>query len=188
MTREDASLENAVTTEEVSQALHDANSGSAPGPDGIPPGIIKSVFGSTLLLTFLAQLFSWCLKWATVPEQWRRAENFVLYKGKGPLSSVSSFRAISLTQILAKVYEKVLFSRLWSWFTRSALFKLPQFGFRPGSATIDAIFVLLCLVKQHTVVLKKPFYVTFVDITKAFPTISREKLFKRCINLVSTIL
>ncbi len=79
----------------------------------------------------------------------------------------------------SQVYEKLLFSRLWSWFSRSRIFRLPQFGFRPKSSTIDAIFVLLGLVRQHTVVLKQPLYVAFVDITKAFPSLNRRKLFGR---------
>jgi hypothetical protein len=136
-----------------------------------------------VLLAFLARIFSACFKLRFTPEQWRRAENFVLHKGKGDRKNVNNFRAISLTQIMAKVYERVLFSRLWAWFRRSPIFRLPQFGFRPGSSTVDAIFVLVSLIRQHLVVFKQPCHVAFVDITKAFPSVNRQELFNRLRNL-----
>jgi hypothetical protein len=77
---------------------------SAPGPDGLPPRLVQSVFSTTLLLTFLARFLTRCFRAKWVPTQWRSSENFVLYKGVGDTTDVSSFRAISLTQILAKVF------------------------------------------------------------------------------------
>jgi hypothetical protein len=183
LTKEDAELERDVDRAEIKRALDDINLKSAPGPDGLPPTMIIGAFQLVTVLSFLARFMSRCLRAAFVPSQWRKAENFVLYKGAGPTDDVSSFRAISLTQILAKVYEKILFSRIWSWFTRSWLFTLPQFGFRPKSSTIDAVFVLLGLIRQHTIVLKQPIHVAFVDITKAFPSLNRQQLFERLSRL-----
>jgi hypothetical protein len=128
------------------------------------------------------RIFNACFRFAFTPEQWRRAENFVLWKGKGELSNVNSFRAISLTQLLAKAYERILFNRLWKWFSASSLFRLPQFGFRPRSSTVDAVFVLLSLVRQHLHVFKHPVHVAFVDITKAFPSVNRVELFNRYVG------
>jgi hypothetical protein len=103
LTREDSELEGDISTEETAAALRNTNARSAPGPDGLTPKLITSVFRATLLVTFLARFFTRCFRAMWVPSQWRTSENFILYKGKGPLFDVSSFRAISLTQILAKV-------------------------------------------------------------------------------------
>jgi hypothetical protein len=103
LTREDAELEAEVTSEEVRAAINRTNPASAPGPDGLTPSIIASAFSSAAMLSFLARIFTACGRLFFTPEQWRRAENFVLYKGKGDRKNVNSFRAISLTQILAKV-------------------------------------------------------------------------------------
>jgi hypothetical protein len=103
LTKEDAALEDDVSSVEVREALQRTNAASAPGPDGLTPSIIKTAFSTTVLVEFLARIFSACKNLVFTPEQWRRAENFVLFKGKGCLKSVNSFRAISLTQILAKV-------------------------------------------------------------------------------------
>ncbi len=179
--REDSALVEDITPDEAGRALADMNMGSAPGPDGLYPAMVRSTFTRPTLLVMLAQLFTCCFQCAFTPSQWRKAENFILYKGRGVLLNVSSFRAISLTSIIAKVYERVLYWRLWAWFQVSRLFDLPQFGFRRKSSTIDAVFTILCLIRQHTVVLKVPLHVAFVDITKAFPSLNRQGLFERLV-------
>lgn len=102
-TREEADLVAEVSAAETSLALNRMNLSSAPGPDGLPPALIQSAFSTTALVAFLARIFSTCFRLGFTPEQWRKAENFILYKGKGALANVNSFRSISLMQILAKV-------------------------------------------------------------------------------------
>ncbi len=103
LTREDSELENDITAADTRTALDSINARSAPGPDGLTPPIITGAFRLTLLVSFLARFLTRCFRAAWVPLQWRTSENFILYKGKGPVFDVSSFRAILLTQILAKV-------------------------------------------------------------------------------------
>ncbi len=103
LTSHDAKLEDDVSVEEAKEAVMSINLQSAPGPDGLPPQLIQRVFSTTLLLSFLARLLTRCFRAKWVPAQWRTSENFILYKGVGDTTDVSSFRAISLTQILAKV-------------------------------------------------------------------------------------
>jgi hypothetical protein len=179
LSSEDALLEEDVTPAETRAAIEESNMSSAPGPDGLPPTLVRSWFESTLLLTFLSRIFTACFHRAYTPAQWRKSENFVLYKGVGDKANVGSFRAISLTASFAKFFERVLFKRVWVWFSRSALFRLPQFGFRPRCSTIDAVFLLLSLIRQHTTVCNVPFHVAFVDISKAFPSVDRFQLFDR---------
>jgi hypothetical protein len=78
---------------------------------------------------------------------------FVLYKGKGPIDAGDSYRAISLTDIIGKLFERVIFARALCWFETSAYAKLPQFGFRPRSSTQDAVFSLRSIVHAHKVTL-----------------------------------
>jgi hypothetical protein len=103
LTREDAKLEDDISLEETKSALENINLQSAPGPDGLPPRLVTSIFSTTLLMGFLARLLTRCFRSKWIPAQWRSSENFVLYKGKGDTTDVSSFRAISLTLIFAKV-------------------------------------------------------------------------------------
>ncbi len=76
---------------------------------------------------------------------------FVLYKGKGPVDSGDSYRAISLTDIVGKLFERVIFARALRWFEESEISKLPQFDFRPNSSTQDAVLSLHSIIHAHKV-------------------------------------
>jgi hypothetical protein len=75
----------------------------------------------------------------------------VLYKGKGPVDSGDSYRAISLTDVVGKLFERVIFGRALAWFETHKVSKLPQFGFRPRSSTHDAVFTLRGIIHAHKV-------------------------------------
>jgi hypothetical protein len=103
LTKADAALEDDITLDEAWTALDNINLHSAPGPDGLPPRLVRSMFNSVLMISFLARFLMRCFCAVFVPWQWRTSENFVLYKGTGPSTLMGSFRAISLTSSFAKV-------------------------------------------------------------------------------------
>jgi hypothetical protein len=78
---------------------------------------------------------------------------FVLYKGKGPLDMGDSYRAISLTDIVGKLFERLIFARALEWFKDHDAAKWPQFGFRPNSSTCDAVYALRGVINAHKVLL-----------------------------------
>jgi hypothetical protein len=88
---------------------------------------------------------------AEVPPEWNTAELFVLYKGKGPVDSGDSYRAISLTDVIGKLFERVIFARALTWFGSNDVSKYPQFGFRPNSSTSDAAFTFRGIIQAHKV-------------------------------------
>ncbi len=123
-----------------------------------------------------------CFILGYVPEQWRTAHVFILYKGKGNPLDPNSYRGISLTPILAKLYERVLLLRLQGWASTTSIAQLPQFGFRPRCSTIQAVFLLQTLVHEVVSLAKKPLYAVFVDLTKAFPSMNRDAMFTFLVN------
>ena len=44
-------------------------------------------------------------------------------------------------------------------------------GFRKGPSTIDMVFTL-CLLQQEAIGQNKPLYIVFIDLTKAFDSVS----------------
>jgi hypothetical protein len=112
LTREDSLLVEDAQLEETQNAIQRMNTASAPGPDGLTATVLRTAFRTANLVFVLARMLTACCKLAFTPEQWRRAENFVLWKCKGNLGNANSFRAISLTQLLAKAYKQILFNRL----------------------------------------------------------------------------
>jgi hypothetical protein len=118
-----------------------------------------------------------CHRLEYVPVQWREAHVFILYKGKGNPLDPNSYRGISLTSIFAKIYERILLSRLQRWSQTTPIASLPQFGFRSRCSTVQAVFTLQTLVHEVVTIHKRPLYAAFVDLTKAFPSLNRDKMF-----------
>jgi hypothetical protein len=99
-----------------------------------------------------------------------------LYKRKGNRQQCDNHRGISLLSIAGKILARVLLNRLLKHLEQGLLPE-SQCGFRSERGTVDMIFAARQLQEkcqeQH-----KDLFVTFVDLTKAFDTVSREGLWK----------
>ena len=164
---------------ELDVALSETKIASSPGPDGVSPEFIREVFEKPRPKLWLLRFFNLCFESGHVPAEWCESELFVLYKNKGDVRAADSYRAISLTAVLGKVFERLLSSRLQCWFSTSALSSLPQFGFRAKSSVTDAVFTVRSLIQWHKFIHKKPCHAVFVDLKKAFPSTNRTALFDR---------
>ncbi len=171
-------LTDPVSPEEFDQAVKDTNLSSAPGPDGLPPRLLIGALKVDAFYVFLFQFMLMCFALSYVPTQWREAHVFVLYKGRGNPLDPNSYRGISLTPIMAKMYERVLLFRLQVWASTTPIANLPQFGFRKGCSTIQAVFMLQSVVHEVVSIARRPLHAIFVDLTKAFPSIDRDAMFK----------
>jgi hypothetical protein len=169
--------------EEVQQALNDVNRTSAPGPDGISPRFMVQNFSTGPAFQFLFNLLAMCLLLAVVPSQWREAVLFALYKGSGDPCDPNNYRAIALTSTFGKLFERVLLQRLLCWLKKSRLWLLPQFGFRSGCSCLHAVFLLRAVVLDVLTTGNGPVFAAYVDLKKAFPSVGRDPLFARMLEL-----
>ncbi len=139
-------------------------------------------------------MFNACMECGSVPYPWRCTEIFLLYKGKGELIDPGSYRGIALMESTLKLYERLLFARLSVWAFSRGLIPDNQFGFRPRSSTLDAVFVFVSLVTKYVLLQGSQLFTCLVDFQKAFPSVNRSQLlaklegfgvssrFRRCIN------
>ena len=116
-----------------------------------------------------------CCCWAKgeVLQDMRNKKIVTLYKNKGERSDWNNYRRISLLIIVGKGYREI-FVRLYKLAER-VYFK-PKCGFRAGSSTIDMIFPLKQLQEKFREQ-NLQLFLAFVDLTKAFDTVSREELY-----------
>lgn len=178
LSESDARFELAFSDADVRSALESVNLNAAPGPDGVTPRLARRLLSDFKSFQFFVLFFNLCFDTAMVPVQWSRSHVFVLYKGKGARGDPNSYRGINLLSVFMKIYEKLLLSRLTDWASSHNLLGREQFAFRSGSSTIDAAFLLQTLTQAHFS-LKSGLCAVFVDLKKAFPSLSRSMLLSR---------
>ncbi|KAL8566845.1 hypothetical protein ACOMHN_052243 [Nucella lapillus] len=105
-------------------------------------------------------------------QEFRDATIVHIYKRKGNRQSCDNHRGISLLSIAGKILARVLLNRLLEHLEQGLLPE-SQCGFRTGRGTTDMIFAARQLqekcMEQHC-----DLYTTFVDLNKAFDTVSRD--------------
>ena len=167
-------LDDEIQPQEVFDCIQNLKSTKAPGPDGIPPGILKYVSDNwTLMLTkFFNYIFS-----KGYPSQWEGAKVFTIYK-KGEPMDPGNYRGITIMSALAKLYDMVLNKRFNLWYKPNT----EQAGAQKGRNCEEHILTvrLLIDIARKT---KKTLYITYIDYEKAYDKINRNKLFERLDNL-----
>jgi hypothetical protein len=113
--------------------------------------------------------FSW--RAGALPQDWRRADVFPIYKGKGaPQAVPKSYRPISLTCSLVKLLERLLLHRLVPFLENNSFFNKFQAGFRRHHSTIDQLYRLVDRI-QAALSARHYVSVVYLDIVAAFDTV-----------------
>jgi len=158
--------------EELTKAIEQLKSRKAAGVDGIPPEIWK--YGGPALHSKLHELLVCCWEQSKLPRDFPDAVIVTLYKNKGEKSDCSNYRGITILSIAGKILARVLLNRLIPAIAEDHLPET-QCGFRANRGTTDMVFVLRQL-QEKCREQNKELCVTFVDLTKAFDTVSRKGL------------
>ena len=112
-----------------------------------------------------------------IPQEFKDASIIHLFKRKGNPQLCDNNRGISLLSIAGKFLARVLLNRLNKHLEQAGLLPESQYGFRKDRGTIDMTFTARQL-QEKCQELNRDRYMTFVDLTKAFDTVSREGLWK----------
>ena len=131
--------------------------------------------GKETLLPILHTLLIRCWRDGTIPQDMRNATISTLYKNKGDRGDCNNYRGISLLSITGKLFARVILKRLQKVGER--IYPESQCGFRAKRSTIDMVFSIRQL-QEKCREQQKPLYIAFVDLTKAFDTVSRSGLYK----------
>ena len=169
-------LDGIITLEELRAALKQLKRNKAAGPDGILVEYIKA-FGETyegILWKIMKEIF--CRQ--VYPSEWN--SNFLkpIYK-KGDNEDPGNFRGLAIGSALAKLFSMILLNRLVKHISEEKLISPNQIGFMMGARTSDHTFLLQTLIEKVVKKNKKKLFAAFIDYSKAYDTVDRDKLFER---------
>jgi len=160
------------TPDEVRAAVRSLRAGTAPGPDNINAQFLSK--SSTTVTDLLTSVYNASWRHGVVPQQWRDANAFCIYK-KGNISDPGSYRLISITSGVMRAFERLVNDRLREHLEGMGFFTPQQAGFRKGLSTLDNIYQLLQVV-YAALSQRKRLPVLFLDIVKAFDRVPHSHL------------
>ena len=161
-----------VTAEMVIKKLKDLNVTKSPGPDEIHPRILKEAAPS--LAPALAILYNNTLKSHEVPDEWRTALITAIFK-KGDKSDPSNYRPISLTCIICKVLESIIYDHIVQHMVNNKLFSKSQYGFiskRAAALQLLNVLEIWCNILDEDGIIDD----INMDFQKAFDTVPHRRL------------
>ena len=159
-----------------------SNLSTATGPDKVAYPMLKHLprFG----VDFLLHIFN--LSWSShfFPSIWKTSSMIPIHKMGKPLDSPASFRPISLTSCVSKLFERIILSCLLFFLESNSVFSPRQAGFRPGRSTLDQILYLSLSISDG---FNKPrpgsrTILSTIDFSKAFDSVWHPVLFFKLIS------
>ena len=131
----------------------------------------------TTISKFLSDLFNTCILDSEYPDDLKIAQIILIHKS-GSKDSSSNYRPISILPAINKVFEKRLYSRLYSYVETNELLSPSQYGFREETSTELAINEIynyyLHNLDEGSVTCS-----IFLDLSKAFDTLNHKKLLEK---------
>ena len=163
-------------------AASNPSSSTATGPDKVAYPMLKHLPRSGM--DFLLHIFN--LSWSShfFPSIWKTSSIIPIHKMGKPLDSPASFRPISLTSCVSKLFERIILSRLLFFLESNSILSPRQAGFRPGRSTLDQILYLSQSISDG---FNKPrpgsrTILSTIDFAKAFDSVWHPALFHKLIS------
>ena len=83
-------------------------------------------------------IFQSCIKHEEFPTEWKKG-NGVPVRKKSDKQIVKSYRPVSLLPICEKIFERLLYNRLYEYFIENELISSSRSGFKPGDSSINQL-------------------------------------------------
>lgn len=172
-------LNDVIHLNEIKAALHRMKDNKAEGIDEIPSEVLKNHH----LLNVLSSLFNQCFTLGKIPDLWKCGIITPVVKSsttdtRDPLS----YRGITITPAIYKLYCNILNNRLMKWESEHSVLHDAQNGFRKGRSTIDQVLSLTSLIDTRKLKRQSTF-VAFIDFSKAYDSVNRHILFTKLLEL-----
>lgn len=164
---------------ELCKIIDNFNCNTSCGIDGISTKVIKCV--KDLIIVQLTNCINKCLEIGSFPDNLKLAKVTPIFKS-GSKTNPGNYRPISVLPVLSKIFERVLYNRLENYLNSNEILSNKQYGFRKKSNTLSATIDLITELKTNLD--KKHIGLgIFIDLKKAFDTVSHTILLKKLENI-----
>ena len=128
------------------------------------------------LLKPLIILFGNSIKSSCYPDIWKRSNIIPVHK-KNDKQLVNNYRPISLLPIFGKVFEKIIFNKIYNFLLEENLLNSNQSGFRPSDSCINQLLAITHeIFEAFDCNPSLEIRSVFLDISKAFDKVWHESL------------
>ena len=163
-------------------AASNLSSSTAIGPDKVAYPMLKHLPRSGM--DFLLHIFnlSWSLH--SFPSIWKISSIIPIHKMGKPLNSPASFRPISLTSCVSKLFERIVLFRLLFFLESNSILSPRQAGFFPGWSTLDQILYLSQSISDEFTQPRpgSRTILSTINFSKAFDSVWHPALFHKLIS------
>ena len=167
-------LDDQITQDEIKRASRQLKTNKACSLDTILNEYLKESI--EFLIVPLGNIFNYILNKKCFPKQWTKGIILPIHK-KGDLKESSNYTGITLVSCFGKLFTVIINERLKKWAMQNEIISDAQFGFKADYSTLDAIFILQSLINE-TINKKKILYACFIDLKRAFDSVSWYKMIK----------
>ena len=176
------SLNLAFSIENTNAALTTLKNGKTADSHGIVAELFTkaTVDGHFLLAPYLTHIINCIFESGNYPDREATGMIISIFKGSGDDSLCTNYRGITIITVISKLYATMLNERLSTWRLESAdRHARGQGGFLKNHRTTDHMFIMQHVIDKYRAKSNKPLYTCFVDLSKAFDTVNRDKLWRR---------
>ena len=164
-----------ISEEEIISIISTFKTSKGSGPDSIPNFFIKIVI--SVIARPLAFLFNSSLFQGVFPDNWKHARVSPIFKD-GSTEELSNYRPISVLPFLSRLFEKLVYCRLYKYLDHNGLIYRHQSGFRSLHS------VASCLLSNtnewyQNIDNNKLTGLAFIDLKKAFDTVDTKLLLEK---------
>jgi hypothetical protein len=157
---------------EISEAIRKAKIGKASGYDELPLEALRNYN----VKCFMLKLFNKCFESSSMPSIWEQGIIVPVPKCYTKDSRIpSNTRGITLASAVCKIYCSVLNARLTVFDEKCGIIGDEQNGFRKGRRCMDHLSALTTITETRKS-LKRSTYVAYIDFSKAYDSVDRQKL------------
>jgi hypothetical protein len=152
------------TEGEISKIIYELDNNKS---SDIPIRVIKQT--SHLISPILETQFNKLMEDGIFPDELKIGKITPIYKKDDP-EQIKNYRPVSTLPIFGKIFEKVIYERLYSFLMSKGILNDKQFGFRKSHSTSHALnYAANCINEAKSK--RKHVLGIFIDLSKAFDTI-----------------